>query len=202
MKDMIKDMLTVRNFASLFTGTLFFLFFYIGLCWVLGYFEITPYGKFTAEFFKGRTAEESDAFIKANRELFDKALPGATTFSNLVMAPIVAVLSGLVAGVIAGRRGALMGFIVVLTPAFMVLAKSAKDPMTLGSILFMVGCAVIGGTMGERVACRFSGEECTHDHGHGDAHDHDHGDTHDHAHDHDHSHDHAHDHDHDHKGNS
>ena len=90
----------LRIFAAFFAGNIFFFFLSSLVLWLLTRYEISPYGRFVATFFKGRKPEEAQAAIDANKALFDALLPQAVRFSDLFVMPAVGFLMGCIVGAI------------------------------------------------------------------------------------------------------
>lgn len=145
----------LRYFFSFFVGILVFFFLYVFVTWALTFLKITPYGKFVATFFKGRTPDEAKAFIEANKDLFNQMLPAATHFSNIVISPTVGLVTGIVVGLIVSSRRALEGVVLSLatvTPvAVMFWMKLASDPYRVLYVGLFYVITGVGGFIGTRI---------------------------------------------------
>ncbi len=145
---MMKRILTSRNLTALFAGNLLLFFLFSLVLFVLTHFEVTPYGKFVAKFFKGRTPEESKAFIEANRELFNTMLPSARSFSNLYILPSLTFVMGFVAGLIADRNRPVVGLLAALPLALLFMARQSGEPEKLFYVVMIFAASSVGAFAG------------------------------------------------------
>lgn len=145
----------LRYFFAFFIGNLVFFFVYAFTTWALTMLKITPYGRFVATFFKGRSPDEAKVFIEANRELFNQMLPPATHFSNIVISPTVGLLTGIVAGLIISSKktseGVLWSLITVAPVAVVFWTKSAAEPYRLFYLALFLALAGTGGFIGTKI---------------------------------------------------
>ncbi|OGP22133.1 MAG: hypothetical protein A2054_04795 [Deltaproteobacteria bacterium GWA2_55_10] len=140
-----------RIFAALFAGNLLFFFFYAGLAWALTYFKITPYGRFVAEFFKGRTREGATEYIQANKALFDSMLMDAARFANIVLTPLAGFVMGLLVGAVlsADRKKALIWSVIAALPAALLfVVKSGGEITNIAYLPLFLGATALGGVLG------------------------------------------------------
>ncbi|HEY4707944.1 MAG TPA: hypothetical protein VII64_10835 [Thermodesulfobacteriota bacterium] len=140
-----------RIFAALFAGNLLFFFFYAGLAWALTYFKITPYGRFVAEFFKGRTREGATEYVQANKALFDSMLIDAARFANLVLTPLAGFVMGLLVGAVLfdnRRRAVVWSVIAALPAAALFLAKSGGEMANIAYLPVFLIATALGGLLG------------------------------------------------------
>lgn len=149
----------IRVFAAVFTGMFTFFFFYAFIAWVTTKLAITPYGRFVATFFKGKTKEESKAFIEANKPMFDSMVVEATRFSNLCMTPLVGFVTGVVVGLIIPSRkvvhGVIWSLLTVAPIAGFFWFKSAAVPNRGLYLLLLLAATALGGLWGNRLSVRF-----------------------------------------------
>lgn len=140
-----------RIFAALFAGNLLFFFFYAGLAWALTYFKITPYGRFVAEFFKGRTREGAKEYIEANKALFDTMLMDAARYANLVLTPFAGFVMGLLVGAVLSdnrKRAVVWSVIAALPAAVLFVAKSGGEITNIAYLPIFLIAAAVGGFLG------------------------------------------------------
>lgn len=143
-----------RYFAAVFTGNMVFFFLYAGLAWVLTLLNATPYGKFVNTFFRGRTREDAKAFMDANRVVFDQMLKDASFFSNIVLTPVVGLVTGLVVGAILypnRKHAVIWSFITVIPVSILLLAKSSGEPLKFLYFFMLLGAAALGGFIASTV---------------------------------------------------
>lgn len=151
-----------RIFAALFAGNLLFFFFYAGLAWVLTYFKITPYGRFVAEFFKGRTREGANEYIEANRALFDSMLMDAARFANIVLTPLSGFVMGLLVGAVLfdnRKRAVVWSIIAALPAAILFVAKSGGEMANIAYLPIFIIATAVGGFLGSLALSRGRKEE-------------------------------------------
>lgn len=145
----------LRIFAAFFAGNIFFFFVFSLVLWLLTRYEISPYGRFVATFFKDRKPEEAKAAIEANQALFDELLPQAVRFSDLFVMPAVGFLMGFIVGAIMrGRQwyaGAVWALIIAGPVSILFLARSAGNEKLLYLAVFLALTA-IGGVVGNAAA--------------------------------------------------
>ncbi|MBI5453023.1 MAG: hypothetical protein HY956_00175 [Deltaproteobacteria bacterium] len=150
----------LRIFAAFFAGNIFFFFVFSLVLWLLTRYEISPYGRFVAAFFKGRKPEEAKAAIEANQALFDELLPEAVRFSDLFVMPAVGFLmGGIVGAIMRGRQwyaGAVWALIVAGPVSIFFLARSAGNEKFLHLAVFLALTA-IGGVVGNAAANKAAG---------------------------------------------
>lgn len=149
----------IRVFAAVFTGMFTFFFFYAFIAWATTRLAITPYGRFVSTFFKGRTKEESKAFIEANKPMFDSMVVEATRFANFCMTPLVGFVTGIVVGLIIPSRKAVHGVIWSLLTVAPIAGffwfKSATVPNRELYLLLLLAAAAVGGALGNRLSVKF-----------------------------------------------
>lgn len=145
----------LRYFYAFFVGSLVFYFFYAFVLWALTTLKLSPYGRFVATFFKGKTSDEAKAFIEANKELFDQMLPAATHFSNIVITPTVGLAAGIVVGLILSARKATEGIVwslvTVLPAAVMFWMKSSTEPYRAFYVALFLAITGLGGYIGTKI---------------------------------------------------
>jgi len=145
----------LKYFYSFFVGNLVFFFLYSFITWALTFLKITPYGRFVATFFKGKTSDEAKTFIEANKELFDQLLPAATNFSNIVISPTVGLVTGIVAGLILSAKktsvGVIWSLVTILPVTFMFWSKSAAEPYRVVYIALFLFVTAVGGFIGTKL---------------------------------------------------
>lgn len=159
-----------RGFIAFFVGNGVFFFFNAVVLWAITALDITPYGRFVARFFKGRTRDEAKEFIVGNKAVFDQMLPEAVRFSNLCILPVAALAMGVVVGLIMRPekkvQGALWSVAFALPMAFMFISKSgASDPYVILSLSLFLVAAAAGGLTGALAASRLGNKK---DKEHGD----------------------------------
>ncbi|HBG47063.1 MAG TPA: hypothetical protein DDW94_08750 [Deltaproteobacteria bacterium] len=143
-----------RIFAAVFAGNMLFFFFYAGVAWALTFFNITPYGRFVAEFFKGRTKEAAKEHMEANRELFESMLKEASTFANLVLTPLAGFVMGVLIGVILSknRRSAIVWSLLAAAPVSIIfLVKSGGGLSSFIYLAFFLVVTALGGLFGSSI---------------------------------------------------
>lgn len=148
-----------RKFTTVFAGNLVFFFLSSLITWVLGALGVTPYGRFVKTFFKGRTREEAQAFIDANRDLLAQMLPDAMRFSNLVIMPFSSLVTGIVAGLIISsahkeggvKRGIIWSLITIAPMAAFLVGKAKGAPEVLAYLPLMAAAVALGGAIGGRL---------------------------------------------------
>ncbi|HHL40674.1 MAG TPA: hypothetical protein ENJ37_09230 [Deltaproteobacteria bacterium] len=143
----MKRFLDSRTLAALFVGNLVYFFVFALVCWLLTRFDVTPYGQFVAKFFKGRGKDEIEVFIKDNRELFETMMPAARAFANTYIMPSVAVVTGMVVGLVTGSRGMLTAAVTVLPVAVLFWIRE-PDTNRVFFIALLLLCAALGGAAG------------------------------------------------------
>lgn len=149
----------VRAFAAIFAANLAFFFAYGAAAWLLTSLKATPYGRFVAEFFKGRSREEANAYIEANRAAFEEMMRDATAFSNLFMTPAVGLVMGFVAGIViwrGKRAGAVWALFAAIPPALLFMARPGGN---VAYLFLLLAAAALGGLAGGAVSAKYmSGE--------------------------------------------
>lgn len=144
-----------RIFAAVFGGNLLFVFFNAAIAWALAFFDITPYGRFVAAFFRGRTREEAAARIESERALFDSMLAEASSFANLFLTPLSGFVMGLFAGAVLAkdRKLAIVWSIFAAAPlsAFF-LFKSGGGTESLPYLALFIAMTALGGIIGSALA--------------------------------------------------
>ncbi len=145
----------LKYFYAFFIGNLVFFFLNAFIAWALTYLKLSPYGRFVATFFKGRTSDEAKAFIEANRELFNQMLPPATHFSYIVISPTVGLVTGIVAGLILSSKktseGVICSLVTVLPWAVMFWMKSAAEPYRAFYLALLLAITGVGGFIGTKI---------------------------------------------------
>ncbi len=153
----------IRIFAAFFAGNMAFFFIYAFTCWALTALGVSPYGRFIAAFFKGRTSDEAKVFIAANQVLFDRMLPEASRFSNLFITPGVGLVMGVITGLIISAKDTKAGIIwpVVLTLPVAILfwTRSAGEPNRAFYFILLLALSSVGGLIGTIVSSKLSGEK-------------------------------------------
>lgn len=148
-----------RIFAAFFAGNMAFFFIYAFTCWALTAIGVTPYGRFIAAFFKGRTSDEAKAFIAANQALFDKMLPEASLFSNLVITPGVGLVMGVITGLIISARDLKTGIIwpmaLALPVAILFWTRSSGEPYRAFYFLLLLALCGVGGLIGTLISSKY-----------------------------------------------
>lgn len=140
-----------RVFAALFAGNMFFFLFYAGLAWALAFFNVTPYGRFVAAFFKGRTREAANGHIAANRALFDSMMKDAASFANLALTPLAGFLMGVLVGAILSENrklGVIWSVVAAAPVSVLFLVKSGSGPATLPYLALLLAATALGGLLG------------------------------------------------------
>lgn len=145
----------LKYFYAFFIGNLVFFFLNAFIAWALTYLKLSPYGRFVATFFKGRTSDEAKAFIEANRELFNQMLPPATHFSNIVISPTVGLVTGIVAGLILSSKktseGVIWSLVTVGPVAVIFWMKSAAEPYRVFYLALLLAITGVGGFIGTKI---------------------------------------------------
>lgn len=148
----------LRYFFSFFVGNLVFFFLNAFINWALTFFRITPYGRFVATFFKGRTSDEAKVFIEANKELFNQMLPPATQFSNMVIIPTAGLVTGIVVGLIMAAKntttGVIWSLVTVAPLAVTFWVKSAGEPSRAFYVALFLVISGAGGFLGARIMAK------------------------------------------------
>lgn len=158
------DFKIVKPFMAIAAGnTIFFLLFFI-ITPILVKLSITPYGEFISTFFEGRSAEEATTFIKANQEAYNSGLSQARWFTNIIIAPPLALLLGMTSGgIMASSKGFLgtgfgagfISFVSIIPALFQLIAESWGDPRLSTFIFIIASSAAIGGIIGNYLAYPF-----------------------------------------------
>ncbi len=157
-----------KPFMAVAAGNaVFFLLFFI-ITPILAKLGITPYGEFSSTFFEGRNTEEATAYIKANREAYDIGLLKATWFINIFVAPVLAILLGVVTGgIMAKPEGEKQGFLntgfgagflalaAIIPALFQLIAQAWGDPRLSIYLFIIASSAAIGGVIGNHLAYPF-----------------------------------------------
>ena len=148
----------MKLFASFFAGNIVFAFLYAAVCWFVSRLDITPYGRFMTVFFKGRTPAEAQAYIDANRALFERMMPEAAQFSNMVVTPSVGLVMGLVIGLIVATRdwttALWWSFITVMPVTAIFWFWSAGQDGRARYLLLLVAVTMAGAFVGNAVSTR------------------------------------------------
>ena len=144
----MKDLFTTRNLAALFVGYLLFFFVFSFTCWLVTFLEVTPYGRFMATFFKGRTPEEIKAILEAKTASFREAFFEAKRFSNFYMLPGVVFVTGSVVGIISKVSAPGIGLVFSIPISLFFWIKSGDETDTIACILLIIGASVAGATAG------------------------------------------------------
>lgn len=149
-----KPMKKTRIFAAVFGGNLVFVFFNAAIAWALAFFNITPYGRFVAAFFRGRTREEAAARIGSEKALFDSMLAEASTFANLFLTPVSGFVMGFFAGAMLAknRRLAIVWSVLAASPlSVFFLVKAGGGPERLMYLALFLAMTALGGIAGSAV---------------------------------------------------
>ncbi|MBI5492688.1 MAG: hypothetical protein HY893_07130 [Deltaproteobacteria bacterium] len=153
----------IRIFAAFFAGNMAFFFIYAFILWALTALKVSPYGRFMATFFKGRTSDEAKAFIAANQGLFDRMLPEASRFSNLFITPGVGLVMGVITGLIISAKNIKAGIIwpVVLTLPVAILfwTRSAGEPNRVFYFILLLALSGVGGLIGTLISSKYFQEK-------------------------------------------
>ncbi|MBW7957365.1 MAG: hypothetical protein H3C68_05675 [Deltaproteobacteria bacterium] len=140
-----------RIFAAVLGGNLIFVFFNAAIAWTLAFFNVTPYGRFVAAFFRGRTREEVAARIGSDRALFDSMLAEASSFANLFLTPVSGFVMGLFAGAMLAknRRLAVIWSVLAALPLslFFIMKSGGGHEKFLYLVLF-IAVTALGGLAG------------------------------------------------------
>ncbi len=151
----------MKLFAAFFTGNLVFVFFYAGICWLVSRLDVTPYGRFVNTFFKGRDPKQAQAYIEAHKALFDRMLPEAVHFSNLVITPFAGFVMGIIMGLIISTRDkttAVIGSLVSAVPVTVLFwIKSGRELGTAPYLLLFLVVVAIGAFLGNAISVAMCG---------------------------------------------
>lgn len=148
----------MKLFASFFAGNIVFAFLYAAVCWFTSRLDVTPYGRFMTAFFRGRTPEEAQAHIEANMALFERMMVDAAHFSNMVVAPSVGLVMGLVIGLIVSEKDwtapLWWSFITVMPVTIIFWLWSAGQDGRAGHLLLLVAVVMAGAFIGNAISTR------------------------------------------------
>ncbi|MBI5561894.1 MAG: hypothetical protein HY894_03440 [Deltaproteobacteria bacterium] len=150
-----KQPVWVRIFTALFAGYMAFFFIHAAVNSLLVALGITPYGRFVAQFYKGRSKEEATAFIEANRALYDAMLPAATAFIDLAVTPAVGLIAGMIIGAITATawRSGLKWTVIASAPVLLFFwGRSERDAMGIVHAAMLFALMTAGGFAGDRLA--------------------------------------------------
>lgn len=152
-----KNTVWVRVFTAIFAGYMGFFFLHAAINSALTAFGITPYGRFVAYFYMGRTKDEAKTFIEANTALYNEMLRGALMFSNIVVTPVAGLIAGLIIGAItatAQRSGFIWTVIAAVPMALFFWGRSERDAASLVWIAVLFILMSVGGAAGDRLVRR------------------------------------------------
>lgn len=143
-----------RIFAAVFGANLLFVFFNAAISWALAFFNITPYGRFVAAFFRGRTREETAARIESDRALFGSMLAEASTFANLFLTPASGFVMGLFAGAMLAKKrrlAAIWSIFAALPLSLFFLVKSGGGHERFLYLILFIAMTALGGLAGSAI---------------------------------------------------
>jgi len=148
----------MKLFAAFFAGNITFIFLYASACWFISRLGITPYGRFMQAFFKGRSPEEAQAYIDANKPLFDLMMPQAAHFSNMVITPTVGLVAGIVIGLVVSTRDTktapVWSFVTIIPVLVVFWFWLSGDPFRGRYLLMLIIAVVGGGFIGNAISTR------------------------------------------------
>jgi len=153
-----------KPFMAIAGGNAVFFLLFFAITPLFVKMGITPYGEFHQTYSVGKTMEESMALKAQNEEAFMAAKARADWFINVMVAPILALVLGIVAGTIMGGSRGLFGtnfgagliaFISMLPPVMQLIIMSLGDPNLTVYVFIIVFSAVLGGMLGNRFVYSF-----------------------------------------------